>query len=161
MSTTPTGDLALTLWNLENLIAGSAGFQAECGITTGTVEAKLTAARAFVFWLGEQPPDAKTFAWIRLRNPQTWKREDANAGAMMPKLALLLMLERATLKTVEAKERHIQALNFFGAVIEQIKTASGGAGTLAITNLSLDSVKRSDPKEETAFDQALISVEVW
>ena len=69
MSTTATGNFALTVSNLETLLCNSATWQSLCGVVSAD------AARAFVYWLGAGPtrpsadaPPTRPFAWIRLKD---------------------------------------------------------------------------------------------
>ena len=158
---TPSSDLALLVSNLETLLASSATFQTACGITTGDAAAKLLAARAFVHWLGETVPAVRPFAWIKLKLPAGYTGEASGGGGFMPNFVLQILLELDATAGDSNKDRQVRWLNFVGAIITDMCTLAKTAGMLWMTRLTLEESMMQDPKEATAYNQAMLEVKVW
>lgn len=162
MTTTATGNFALTLENLEILIASSASFQAACGITEGDAATKQTAARERVYWPGQNLDAAKRpFAWIKLNEGWEATNEDTGGAGFVPKMPLQILFERDADKKDAPKERMVKFLNFLGAVIDEMQVLAKTDGYLYVTSFVVTGYYQSDPSEKECYDQAQVEVRVF
>jgi hypothetical protein len=160
-SPTPTSDLALLVANLETLIASSVTFQAACLISGDDPAANVTAARAFIAWLGEAAPVKRPFAWIKLKLPATFTGEHSGGGGFWPDFELLVLLELDAVAADTLKDRQIRWLNFIGGVIKDLGLLAKTAGMLWATRFTLAESMMQDPKEAASYNQATLEVKVW
>lgn len=168
MTTTPTGDLALTLQNLEILIATSATFQAAVG-ATGDAAAKLATARASVYWPGTNMENSdgtlaveRPFAWLRLDGEQTWDGANGGPGGFVPDLNISVMLERDDDPADSVKERQVKAMNYFDAVRSEMCALAKSGGYLEMTRITLGELLMSDPNEKgVLYTSCMLKVKVW
>lgn len=167
MSTTPTGNYALTLYNLETLLCSSATWQTLCGVATAE------AARDFVVWTGAEPPAARPWAWLRLKEGAASRMESSGGGAdwhSMP-LEMLIEIDDAApgagvdeRQAAYSKERQIVFLNRIGAIVSEMEALSKTGGYLWVTSMTMTSHLLSDPQESATmgrFQQARFDVQVF
>lgn len=162
MTTAATGNFALTLENLEILIAASATFQTACGITEGDTAAKLAAARTRVYWPGQNlDATQRPFAWIKLNEGWEATNEDTGGAGFVPKMPLQILFEREADKNDDPKERMVKFLNFLGAVIQEMQALAKTDGYLYVTSFVVTGYYQSDPDENECYDQAQVEVRVF
>jgi hypothetical protein len=162
MPTTPTGNFALVIKNLETLICSSTTFQTGVGVAT------VDAARDKVYWLGDDNavPDegASTFAWIRLREGWTAQMDASGGGAHWHQMPLEVMFERpdADADATDAKERQIKFWNWIGAVIAEMEALAKTGGYLWVTRLNLSRHTVGEPQPgKPSYQQAVFEVQVF
>ena len=160
-SPSPTSDLALLVANLETLIASSATFQAAVGATGDTAPDKVAAAKAFVYWIGQAKPEKRPFAWIKLKTPVEYSGEHSGGGGFMPSFTLGVYFEMDATAGDGPKDRQIRWLNFLGAVVTDMLLLAKTAGMLFVTHVTVDESTMQDPKEQTIYNEGLLTVKVW
>ena len=173
MTTTPTGNISLTLANLETMIASSETFRTACEA------ADVDSAKKFIYWPETDPESEadraeKTFvlvedrwsfpdcyAIIRLGDGFTERSEDSGGDGFMPEIPLEFLLVKNTNPDVSARERQIVFENFAHAVIADIKALAKTEGYLWITQIAVKSIVMSDPEEADSYAEAAVEVRVW
>lgn len=157
MPTTPTGNFALTLYNLATLVASSATFRAT------VAAADVAAARAYVYWLGDTAPADTTPAYAAIRLQEGWQAsmEQSGGGAHWHTMPLRLFFQRRDDANDDATERQIKFWNWIGAVVAEMEALSKTAGYLYVTSFRLSGHKLSDPTEQGAvYQQCTFDVQV-
>lgn len=172
MSTTPTGNFALTLRNLETLLCSSTTWQTACGVAT------VDAARDYVFWTGAQPVTSggiprRPLAWLRLKEGASSQMQSSGGGAEWHQIPLEMLIELADTAPdsgtdehdpAYAKERQIVFLNKLGAIVAEMEALAKTAGYLWVTGFVLSRHSLSDPQESATmgiYQQALLDVQVF
>lgn len=156
MSTTPTGNIALTLANLETLLASSATFR------TSVAAADVAAAKAFIFWLADAPASSiRTFGWIKTKDG--WRAESQSGSNNFWKtMPLQILLQRADAEADGPKERQVKFLNWLGAVVDEMLALAGTSSYLHVTSLTIANTMMSDDNDEQApYQQALVDVQIF
>lgn len=156
MSTTPTGNFALTLFNLATLVCSSATFRATVGA------ADVAAARAFVYSLGAVAPADTIAAYASLRIAEGWQSsmDQSGGGAHWHRMPLRLFFQRADAADDDAAERQVKFWNWIGAVVAEMEALAKTEGYLYVTELRLSGYKISDPAEESPYQQCTFDVQV-
>lgn len=156
-TTTPTGNFAATLYNLETLICSSATFRTAVGAST------VDGARARVYWLADLPGDdaARPFAWIQLGQGWEAKTDASGPAGFWHTMQLRVMFEREDDQADTKKERQIKFWNFVGAVIGEMEAVAKGSGQLWVTAFTLADHSISAEQEKDLYQQAVFDVKVF
>jgi len=156
--TTPTGNFALTLYNLETLIAESSTFRTSVGASS-TEE-----ARARIHWPGYDFPNPsaiqRPFAWIRLDTGHEAVSEHTGGGGFSHHMPLEILFEASYDVTDTAKEAEIKFWNWVGGILSDMETLANDDTHLMVHTFVLREIARSDPKEDDRYFQAIVAVEV-
>lgn len=169
MSTTPDGQYAKVLVNLQTLVASSATFQASVGAINA--EAAVNA----IYWMGMEPPDnmPTPWAWIRLRPGIVGDAPSSGGDGFWHRFPLSIMVYRpdaagtAIAKTDELaarnakhKERIVAFLSWLGACVREWEALAKTNGHLSVTQFSLELHQLSNETETTRYQMATIGVQV-
>jgi hypothetical protein len=164
MTIAATGNFALTLQNLEILVASSAAFQREVG-ATGDAAAKLLAARARVYMPRHKFPDEESeierpFAWIKWKTGWEGVGEDSGGNGFYHKMPLSLMLEKRISNELDEKDSEIDLLNWIGEVVADMESLAKTEGYLYVTAFVMEEYLVSDETENCKYGQAMFEVRV-
>ena len=167
MSTTPDGQLAKALVNLESLIAASATFQATVGA------ANAAAATGAIFWMGEEPEVDTAHAWIRLLPGTTAEAPWSGGGAYWHKFPFEFVLFRpdaedtaiakdddVAARNAKHRERIIAFLTFIGKVLREMQALAKTGQYLQVDSFTVTGHMLNDPKEDLRYQMATIGVNV-
>lgn len=169
MSTTPDGEYAKSIANLQSLVAASATFQTAVGA------ADATAAISSIYWNGMEPPDGMTtpWAWIQLRPGANGDAPASGGNGFWHTFPMAIILYRPddsatdlaatdtpAQRNAKHKERIVAFLTFVGKCVRDWEALAKTAGYLQVTQLSLERFELSSESEPTRYQMATIGVQV-
>lgn len=166
MSTTPDGQLAKALVNLETLLSNSATFQTAVGA------ASASAATAAIYWMGEEPDVVTAHAWIRLLPGTTADAPWSGGGGYYHKFPFEFVLFRpdaedteiadtdtVTQRNAKHKERLVAFLTWAGKVLREMQTLAKTGTYLQVDQFIVNGHMLSDPKDPDRYQVLVVGVQ--